>query len=83
MKLHKGLEKNGSNAFCDCRSLNIITTPSTVQELGEDAFRDCTDLVSLKLHKGLQRIGAGAFYACGSLKSITIPLTVDSRQFTP
>lgn len=48
-----------------------------VQSIGNKAFYNCTDLVSLLiLSKGLNTIGSDAFFNCSSLISLTIPSTV-------
>lgn len=44
IELHKGLEFIGPFAFRDCSNINTITIPSSVKEIGEEAFKGCTKL---------------------------------------
>lgn len=44
-----------------------------VTSIGENALRDCSDLISITIPEGVTSIGNGAFYNCKSLSSITIP----------
>ena len=71
-----GLQKIEEEAFTDCTSLDIITLPSTLVEIGNNAFRDCSNLREVTFNDGLQKIGDWAFYNCSSSESITIPSTL-------
>ena len=54
------------------KSLESITLPSTLVEIGDCAFFGCSNLREVIFNEGLQKIGAAAF--CGtSLESITLP----------
>ena len=53
----------------------LIKLPSTVTEVGQGAFKGCTNLREVELNEGLEKIGYGAFYRCTSLPSIKLPLT--------
>ena len=66
----EGLHKIGDEAFHECSSLKSIELPSTstVTEIGNYAFRGCSNLREVTLNEGLQKIGDGAFYGCSSLK---------------
>ena len=68
--LNDGLKNIGDNAFRGC-SLDSITIPSTVVEIGTDAFQNCGKLKEVVFnegHFGLQSIGDRAFYDCRSLE---------------
>jgi hypothetical protein len=61
----------------DCKSLkSVAVLPASVTQIGEDAFRGCTSLVSITLPASVTQIGGGAFYGCTSLASITLPASV-------
>ena len=47
-------------------------------DLGNDAFRDLSNLFSVKLPKDLVRIGNYMFYDCGGLKTVTMGNSVKS-----
>lgn len=73
-----GLKKIEDNTFSDCKSLESITLPSTLTEIGERAFDRCKKLTEVELKEGLQKINQRAFYENKSLKRIVIPRTVNS-----
>ena len=68
-----GLQKIGKRAFYYCTLLPSITIPSTVTEISDNAFQDCSNLRNVALNEGLQKIGMYAFYYCPSLERFTFP----------
>ena len=44
--------------------------------IGEDAFRDCTNLQKVNIGNSVKTIGEFAFYDCSALTSVTIPNSV-------
>ncbi|EJK77383.1 hypothetical protein THAOC_00790, partial [Thalassiosira oceanica] len=58
------------------KALQKVTVPSTVTELGNEAFKGCDKLVEVQLNEGMQKIGKKAFQYCIDLRSVTIPSTV-------
>lgn len=70
--LNEGIQKIEKSAFYGCESLERITLPSTVTEIGERAFRDCKWLREVFLNEGLVKIGNTAFYGCSSLQSFIL-----------
>ena len=52
MIFNNGLQKIGYGSFCNCRSLESITFPSTLVEIGSDAFNYCHNLREVEL-KGI------------------------------
>ena len=74
--LNNGLQKVGYFAFSNCTSLQDITFPSSITEIGEGAFVNCENLRELVLNNGLQKIGKYAFYNCKSLESIALPSSI-------
>lgn len=63
--------KIGDDAFYGCE-LTSILIPSSVTELGLDAFRYCEYLETINIPNSVTTIGICAFYHCINLKSITI-----------
>lgn len=49
-----------------------------ITSIGNEAFRDCSDLTSVTIGNSVTSIGDSAFYNCSKLKSITIPDSVTS-----
>jgi hypothetical protein len=76
VELNEGLEWIDEGAFQDCTSLTSIRIPSTVKEIGLEAFMGCRQLKTVELLEGLESIGKYAFAECTSLRRIIIPSTV-------
>lgn len=62
----------GLNAFYNSALLSVILPPS-VEEIGTNAFLDCSSLSSVPLPRSVKSIGDSAFAGCSSLTSITLP----------
>lgn len=74
-----GYNFNGSNAAVEVQAkvtINGVEYP--VKEIGNRAFSDKDDLVSVTLPEGIQTIGDYAFYSCGSLTAINFPKGLES-----
>ena len=61
--------------FRDCTSLNNITLPNTVTEIGQYAFQNC-GFTSLEIWDSITKIGQHAFRDCKLILSIKVPSTV-------
>lgn len=59
------------------QSITEIRFPKTVEEIGERAFENCTNLRRLWLPRSIKRIGGKAFWGCSSLQRVFIPNTVE------
>ena len=55
-----------------------ISLPSTITNLGDHTFYECTNLTSITLPDSITSLGAYTFYECTSLTSITLPDSVKS-----
>ena len=58
----------------------IVTIPSSVKEIGEDAFYSCNMLESVVIPNSVTSIKSYAFSYCDKLESITIPSSVTSIE---
>ena len=76
VRFKEGLQKIEDWAFYNCSSLESITLPSTVTEMGYYAFSNCTNLREVIFNDGLKKIGREAFNNCTSLENIALPSTV-------
>ncbi len=65
----------GASAFNGKLYQSIILSDS-IKTINDNAFYDCTQLVSIDLGNSVQSIGASAFYNCKQLQDITIPPSV-------
>lgn len=57
-------------------TVNYSSQNYTVKEIGYDAFRNCTGLLSVTIPNSITNIEGYAFYNCSGLTSITIPNSV-------
>ena len=65
------------NAFKDT-AVTSVTVPSGVTSIGNNAFRNCTNLTSISIPDTVETIGNNAFSGDVKLTSISIPNTVTS-----
>lgn len=56
--------------------ITTVNLPSTLESIGENAFKDFGSLTTINLHEGLKTIGNSAFSGCESLDNVTIPSSV-------
>ena len=54
-------------------NVEIITLPSELISIGDEAFRNCEALSAVKLPEGLESIGKYAFSLCRKLSTINLP----------
>lgn len=73
--MNEGLLRIGKNAFENCKKLANIRLLD-VDYVGDEAFLNCSGLVSIELGSDIQHIGMDALKNCTSLNSITIPPNV-------
>src|SRR5699024_8193471 len=62
--------------FDGCTALSSVKLPSTLEAIGNYAFRNCTSLAALTLPDGLKTIGRESFGGCSSLANVALPSSV-------
>jgi hypothetical protein len=74
----KNINRIGINAFEGCIALTDVTLEGPLNELSNDAFKDCQNLedVLFESPSNIQQIGSQAFYNCNKLTDIDIPQSV-------
>ena len=71
-------EDKTKTKLCACCRLvkGTIKLPNTLEEIGEIAFLDCSELDSLTLPNSVKTIGQNAFHECSGLVSLVVPNSV-------
>ncbi len=76
---------NNSNPLTITKTLKIndeeitdLVIPDDVTYIGDNAFRECTNITSVTMGESVTSIGASAFYGCKNCASITIGENVTS-----
>ena len=73
----------GAEAFADS-SVEYVELFGSITEIGDEAFRNCTNITELTLPESLTTIGSGAFKGCTGLTGLTLPeslTTIGSGAF--
>ncbi len=76
--LADGMQKVPGFLFKNCDSLESVTVPDSVTEIGESAFADASALQNVVLSNHLTSVDRWAFQNCTSLEKIELPDTVKS-----
>ena len=76
--VREGTEVICDGAFSSCYSLQSITIPNSVTNIGDYAFGSCKSLQSVTIPNSVTSIGDEAFSWCKSLQSVTIQNSVTS-----
>lgn len=71
----QGTQKIADSAFY-CATLENVTVPNSVVQIGAWAFAYCKALTSIAIPNSVTQIGEHAFTACKQLKLVTIPNSV-------
>lgn len=69
----EGVISIGNVAFCNCKLLESVTFPSTLEYIGVAAFSDCDRLTEITIPEGVVELANFAFNSCKSLKSVSLP----------
>ena len=67
----KGVKYIGG--FAQYKNLEEILLPESLEGIGKNAFRNCTQLRRIILPPNLKIIDDGAFYGCTALQSVSLP----------
>ena len=75
--IENGITRIGNNSF-DGYGIKSVEFPSSLVEVGNNAFSDCANLNSINFNYGLKKIGEKAFYRTGNIKELKIPNTLET-----
>ena len=72
-----GITKLGDRLFINSSKLTSVIFPSSLAEIAQKTFMNCTSLVSLDLSAApLATLGGNMFSGCSKLESVTFPATL-------
>ena len=72
----EGTEVIAKRALANCESVTSVVIPSSVREIGEEAFEFCESLESIVIPEGVEIIPKRAFAKCYFLTSVKLPSTL-------
>ena len=75
---HESIWVEKNSLYIGGESAEAIVIPSSVTEIGRNAFSNFGNIKTVILQNGVTSIGENAFSGCGGLTSITIPNSVTS-----
>ena len=64
-------------------NLTSLLLPQSLQYIGDDAFKHCSQITNLVLNDGLESIGSEAFAYCSKLEQVRIPESVVEMGVNP
>ena len=63
-------------AFKECASIQTISIPTGITEIGGYAFRNCTALTTVNIPEGVSRLEDFTFKGCSSLDNVALPSSI-------
>lgn len=73
----EGIRTIGTNAFKNNTNLKGIALPTSVEEIQNNAFQNCSGLISIDFNEGLKSIGNDAFSGDVNLSTFSFPSTIE------
>ena len=71
VEIPDGVKTINIGAFCNSY-ITGVNIPSSVTNIGDEAFKDCYTIKSINIPGSVETIGEGAFRSCSDLESVTI-----------
>lgn len=62
--------------FANCKKLEKVSLPNTLQSIGDNAFQNCKALKQIEIPNSVVSIGKSAFSSCTAAESVSIPESV-------
>jgi len=72
IEVGEGIREISAGAFKERRMLQVINLPQTLETIGFESFRGCTNLKEMHIPEQAVRIGESAFRDCTAMKKLTI-----------
>ena len=78
-QLPSKLKTINASSFFSAKSLQSISLPASVEEIGDEAFGQCFELKQINLKEtALRKLGKRAFMSCDALTDIVLPSVIDT-----
>lgn len=81
LTIPSGVSKVSSFIFNSNSFITNVEIPSSVKEIGEQAFSSCANLTTVKLSEGIEKIGRLAFFNNAKLSEINFPSTMKELEY--
>ncbi len=76
--VEEGVRLIEHKSFMNCKNLEKVVLPSTLETIGYGAFSECSSLIDIEIPTGVTLIDDNAFLGCKALGGIVIPDTVET-----
>lgn len=74
----EGITSIGKNAFYECKAITSVSFPSTLESIGDQAFKTNTELLEINLENTkVKTIGTSAFEGCNKVAKVALPATLE------
>lgn len=80
LAVREGTRAVADSALEGCTALAEITLPSTLTDIGRDAFLNCRSLTSIALGAAVETVGRAPFVGCDALAKIDVD--AENRYYT-
>lgn len=73
--IREGTKYIADDAFNNQWSIQTVSLPGSLIEIGSSAFRDCDGITTVSIPEGVTIIGNSAFDSCDELTTVSVPST--------
>ncbi|MBR3094104.1 MAG: leucine-rich repeat protein [Clostridia bacterium] len=74
--IEEGITQIDVNTFEGLENVQTVSLPSTLENIGDEAFKDCAALESVTVPEGVLWVGDNAFDGCSALRRVKLPSTL-------
>ncbi len=76
------IKRIGSGAFCGDRKIRVIEIEEGIEQIGEEAFHRCSNIVHIILPSTIKSVEEGAFDKSMRPEDVTVTLSIDKSEYT-
>ena len=74
--IEEGITQIDVNTCEGLENVQTVSLPSTLEDIGDEAFKDCAALESVTVPEGVLWVGDNAFDGCSALRRVKLPSTL-------